>query len=173
MEEKDVILEYFEANLGKDIPLPPFTLPEPIKVEEGAMKKVVWAAGDQNPLYWDEKYARKTRFGGLIASPMFILYLRLRGLFAPHRDFALNPKPFVYPAPGTQGMKNLAGGSEIEYFQPVRPGDTIYISYKLLSVKKRWSKELKKNMYILTDLYTHTNQLGELVATDKKTYIRI
>ena len=173
MTERDTILDYFEARVGTETPLPPFSLPQPIEVEKGMMKKVAWAAGDQNPLYWDEKYARKTRYGGIIAPPFFMCYLRLRGLFAARRDFALNPEPFVYPAPGTQGMRNIAAGGEIEHFQPIRPGDVINISYKLVSVKKRWSKELKKNMYILTDHYTLTNQLDELVATENKTYIRV
>ena len=40
-------------------------------VERGAIRRFAEAIGDPNPLFNDEREARKTRFGGMIASPTF------------------------------------------------------------------------------------------------------
>lgn len=41
------------------------------EVEKGALRKFADAVGDRNPLYWDDEYARNSRFGTLIAPPGF------------------------------------------------------------------------------------------------------
>ena len=80
------------------------------EVEKGAIKKFAEAIGDPNPLFTDEKAARQTRYGGLIAPPTFL------------RSMEPGPPkaPFAIPYDGL-----LDGGSEWEYFGPVRPGDRI------------------------------------------------
>ena len=47
---------------------------EPVthEVEKGAIRKFAEALGDANPLFNDEEAARKTRYGGMIASPTFL-----------------------------------------------------------------------------------------------------
>src|SRR5713226_4508197 len=41
-------------------------------VERGAIRRYCQAMGNLNPLYLDEEYARDTRYGGVIAPPLFI-----------------------------------------------------------------------------------------------------
>ena len=38
-----------------------------MEVEKGAIKKFADAVDDPNPLYWDEEYARGSRYGSIIA----------------------------------------------------------------------------------------------------------
>ncbi|MFH1381615.1 MAG: MaoC family dehydratase N-terminal domain-containing protein [Chloroflexota bacterium] len=167
--ERDPILEEYEAQVGKE------ALPQPCKfvTEKGAMQKVAWAAGDTNPLWWDEKYARSTCFGGIIASPIFLLWFPLRGMWPSQRDAALNPKVELHFSAGGTLLRNVVGGRQDEWFRPIRPGDTISLSLKLQSVKKRWSKALNNNMYILDDKLVLKNQFGQIVATELRTSIRI
>ena len=39
------------------------------EVEKGAIKKFADAVDDGNPLYWDEEYAKNTKYGSIIAPP--------------------------------------------------------------------------------------------------------
>src|SRR6266566_6090129 len=87
-----------------------------VEVERGAIRRFAEAVGDPNPLFNDEKRARQTRFGGMIAPPTFC-----RSLGAPILDVKLNMAQF----------RGLDGGSEWEYFEPVRPGDRITVQSKL------------------------------------------
>ena len=41
------------------------------QVEKGAIERFADAADDQNPLYYDEEYARNSRYGSIIAPPGF------------------------------------------------------------------------------------------------------
>ena len=80
--------------------------PGTIDVEKGAIIKFAEAIGDDNPLYSDEVAARASRFGGLIAPPTF-----LRSALSARPDL-----PFDVPF-----ERVLDGGSDWEYFVPVRP----------------------------------------------------
>ena len=51
--------------LGKEYE--PFEFP----IEKGKIREMAAAAYDDNPIYFDEEYAKKTRFGGIIAPPHF------------------------------------------------------------------------------------------------------
>ncbi len=169
MAEKDALLEGYEAQIGKEI------LPQPCRweAEKGAMQKVVWAAGDLNPLWWEEIYARRTRYGGIMASPMFREWFVLRGAWVAQKDFVLNPRWVVWVADAVPGVRTVAGGKDCEYFRPIKPGDIISLSHKLKSVKKRWSKSLNTNVYILDDELILKNQFDEVVAIHRNTSIRV
>ncbi len=43
------------------------------EIEKGMIRQFVQAIDDQNPLWQDEEYARKSQYGGIIAPPHFIL----------------------------------------------------------------------------------------------------
>jgi len=95
-------------------------------VEAGAIKKFARAIGDTNPLFNDDEAARKSRYGGLIAPPTFLRSMNS----GPSNVSVQSP----YPA-------NLDGGSEWEYFEPVRPGDRITVTTYLAvstSVQAGW-----------------------------------
>lgn len=162
MSEKDELLEVMQESVGRE--QGPYTC----EVDKGMMMKVPWAVDDPNPLWRDEQYARQTRYGGLIASPYFVEFLRFRGL----SDYG-GPTPPTTPRRALPGRPaNVVGGEEVEFFRPIRPGDTITIRRHTAAVKKAFSHSLKRDVVIETLEQTFSNQFGEVVATHKSTNVK-
>ncbi len=127
--------------------------PATLEVEKGAVARFAEAVGDPSPLFNDEAAARKTRLGGLVAPPTFLRSLRLE-------------RPTVPDAPFE---KLLDGGSDWEYFEPVRVGDHIT---GVVRIADLWERSGRLGTMLFTVLeFTYTNQLGELVATQRNTLI--
>ena len=123
-------------------------------VERGAIRKFAEAIGDDNPLYNDEEAARNTRYGGLIAPPTFMRSMN------PGRSKATVQSP--YPAA-------LDGGSEWEYFEPVRPGDRISVTMKVSEMFEREGR-LGNMLFIIRET-KYVNQFGKTVAIQRGTGI--
>lgn len=116
-------------------------------VEAGAIRRFAEAIGDPNPLYFDEEYARQTRWGGVIAPPTFLCTL-------------LAPLPLPPVEFGTMGLN---GGNKFECFRPVRPGDVIAAQARLAEVR---AVEGRSGGMLITEReISYTNQAGDLVAT--------
>jgi len=113
-------------------------------------------------LFWDTEYARKSRYGGIIAPQEF--------------------NPFAWPVERKEairlggpigkepGQRVLNGGSEARYGVPMRPGDVIRSGTKLVEVYEKTGR-LGVMMFLINET-TWTNQTGELVKVDRKTSIR-
>ena len=123
-------------------------------VEAGAILKFALAIGDPNPVFNDEEAARRSRYGGLIAPPTFLRSMGPGPLKAQVRS--------PYPA-------NLDGGSEWEYFEPVRSGDRITVTVKVVDISERQGR--LGNMVFTTRETRYVNQIGRLVATQRGTGI--
>ena len=130
--------------------------PRSTDIEKGAIRRFAQAIDDPNPLYRDEAAARGSRYGGIIAPPTF-----LRSVPAERPELPLD-RPLG---------RLLDGGSEWEYFEPVRPGDTITAVTRLADLAERVSKSIGQ-MLIVTFETTYTNQLGQVVASQRSTSIR-
>ncbi len=126
-------------------------------VERGAIRRFAEAIGDQNPLFHDEQRARELPFGGMIATPTFC-----RSLGSPIPDVRM-------PALG-DSFRGLDGGSDWEYFHPIRPGDRITVQTKLVDLKE--SEGRLGPMVFITMETTYTNQFGQLCVTQRSTGIR-
>ena len=120
------------------------------EIEKGMIRRFVQAIDDQNPLWQDEEYARKSQYGGIIAPPHFILTIGFEQ--AQQKMVTLMP-----------GAGRLHGGTELEHYQPVRPGDTITVSGKIAQVRERESSKLGKMVFVTFDM-SYKNQRQELVA---------
>ena len=129
--------------------------PKTIEVEKGAIIKFAEAIGDENPVYNDEEAARASRHGGLIAPPTF-----LRSAVSARPEL-----PFEVPF-----ERLLDGGSDWEYFEPVRPGDRITAVSRIEDINERNGRI--GLMLISTIIITYTNQFGQVVATQTNTSIR-
>lgn len=129
--------------------------PLTMEVEKGAIVKFAEAIGDDNPLWTDEIKARKGKYGGLIAPPTFLRSIRID---RPELPFDL---PFT---------RLLDGGSDWEYFQPVRAGDLITAKNQITDLQERVGR--MGLMIIMTNLITYVNQFQEVVATQTNTSIR-
>ena len=117
------------------------------------------------PLYWDEEYARGTKWGGIIAP----------------RDF----NPFAWPVdrppgppsagarPGQtpkKGENILNGGQADTWFAPIRPGDVMTRRTRLSHWEERTGR-LGLTLFSYTEIAWH-NQDGELVRRRISTGIR-
>ena len=125
------------------------------EVEKGAIIKFAQAIGDYNPLFNDEQAARASRYGGLIAPPTFL------------RSTPSGPMKVSIKSPFSA---NLDGGSEWEYFVPVRPGDTITVTQKFADVYERNARAFGKMMFTIRET-KYVNQFGQTVALQRSTGI--
>ena len=148
MADESSILEQHRSEIGKESP------PRSEEVETGAIRRFVNALGDHNPLYEDGELARKSRYGGKIAPPLFVI------TFGRQRR----------PQPDTRlGRAMINAGTEYEFFQPIRPGDVITHTSKLVDVKERMGR--LGRMFISVTETTYVNQRGEMVAIARGTRI--
>ena len=129
--------------------------PRTYDVERGAIRRFAEAIGDANPIFNDEKGARTSRFGGMIAPPTFC-----RSMGSPAPDVRIE----------LVGNRGLDGGSDWEYFHPIRPGDRITVQSKLVDLRE--SEGRLGPMVFITIETSYTNQFGELCATQRSTGIR-
>ena len=129
--------------------------PMVLEVEKGHIKGFAEAVGDPNPLWNDEAIARRSRYGGIIAPPTFLRSVRI----------ARPQPPFDVPFD-----RLLDGGSEWEYFEPVRAGDRLTAMAEIADVSER-SGRLGVMLFMVIEI-KYTNQLDELVATQRNTIIR-
>ncbi len=117
---------------------------------EEASKDVIrhygWGVGDDNPLYCNEEYTKKTKYGRIIAPPLF-----LYSIF----DAVI--------APGLPDIQWIYSGADWTFFKPVFVNDKIKAKAILADVKEV-SGKLVKRMIIQTGEVTYTNQNGELVG---------
>ena len=115
-------------------------------------------------LYWDEAYAKNTRFGGIIAPPYF-------NPFAYHIDEARMQGPSTAGVLTSEpGTRPLNGGGEVEYYEPIRPGDVITAVSKIVDIYERQGR-LGLTMFTITET-SWTNQKGQLVRIYRSTSIR-
>ena len=125
------------------------------EVEKGAIIKFAQAIGDDNPLFADEVAARSGPHGGLVAPPTF---LRSIPVGRPELPFDLSLD------------RVLDGGSDWQYFEPVRPGDRITAVATITDITERAGR--LGTMVISTVVYAYRNQFNQMVATQTSTTIR-
>ena len=124
------------------------------EVEKGAIIKFARAIGDTNPIYNDEEAARKSRYGGLVAPPTFF------------RSMRSGPMKVDVQSPYSA---NLDGGSEWEYYEPVRPGDRITVTTKISNIFERAGR--LGNMMFIQRETKYVNQFGSTAAIQRITGI--
>jgi 3-hydroxybutyryl-CoA dehydratase len=106
---------------------------------------------DLHPLYLDEDFARKSRYGGLIAPPSIHILLM----------FACTPVDDWMRSPGT-----INAGQSWSYNVPARPGDTITLSARALD------KFIKKGRLFVIHDNVFFNQQGEVICAGRGWTIR-
>jgi hydroxyacyl-ACP dehydratase HTD2-like protein with hotdog domain len=125
--------------------------PTTLEVERGHVARFAEAIGDDNPAYT----AGTPQSGGVVAPPTFLRAIR-------------DVRPVVpFDVPFT---RLLDGGSDWEYFEPVRAGDTITAVGRIEDMRERTGSI--GQMLISTIKITYRNQAGAIVATQTSTSIR-
>jgi len=131
------------------------------EVEKGNIRDFAVAIGDLDPMFYDEGYAKKTRFGGIIAPNTF------SHTFRGEKTSLLRSIPQI----GARiPQKLLHGEHEIEYFKAVRPGDTVTFKIKIADIYEREGKRSGKMDVVVLDIPCF-NQDGEEVVKYRQTFV--
>jgi len=152
MVEDSLITDELRSKIGIE------SEPEVYEIEKGMIRRFVLAIDDPNPLWRDEAYARKSRYGGIIAPPTFVLTVGFDEL----QRQVLESVPYG-------GI--LHGSTELECYQPVRPGDIITVTTKIANIRERQGGRMGKMVFVTLDI-TYKNQRQELVARCQQVFIR-
>ncbi|MBI2871656.1 MAG: MaoC family dehydratase N-terminal domain-containing protein [Chloroflexi bacterium] len=102
--------------------------------------------GDANPLFRDPAYARKSRYGGIVAPPCF-----------------LGSVYWVTGRVGFPGIHAWNAGSDWEFCLPVREGDTLSCSTRLVDVQEKRSRAAGRSFIEYVE-GVYRNQTGEMVG---------
>lgn len=113
--------------------------------------------GDDNPLWTDEEYASKTRYGCILAPPLFLHSCCMPAGGA--------------PGGGLPGVFGMWAQDLWEWYLPIRVNDRISGNGKLVEVKEKEGRYAGK-MVEQTLLNTFYNQKGEVIAKYWNTALR-
>ena len=91
-----------------------------ITVDE--IRHYVLGHGERNPLYIDPEYGKGTRYGSLIAAPLYLNEIK-------HTSGT--------PVGGLPGVQSFHGGNDWELFHAVYPGDRIGATYRPVDVVEK------------------------------------
>ena len=119
------------------------------------------AAGDSNPIYFDESAAREAGYAGIVVPPLFLPWA-----LSPNRSLAELREDGLYRARAKRVSlrvkRMMFAGEEWEHLAPVYPGDTITGAVRLESLEE---KQGSSGRFVLQTTETrYTNQHGVVVA---------
>lgn len=111
-----------------------------------AVRHFCWGIGDDNPLYCDPAYGASTRWGTGLAPGCFLYTIDT-----------------TVVAPKLRGIQWMYGGTDWEWYRPIRHRDSFTVRAKLLdAVEKRGARA--RAFIIQSGEVLYTNQHGELVC---------
>ncbi len=159
MSSESLITDEIRSWIGREVP--PWT----IEVTRRDVARFAVATDDLNPLYLDEDRAKQSRYGGLIAPPLF--YMAPLTEPVPETELRTDGLPFEgkFPVPPTPLPRLMDGGTEVEFLQPVRVGDVLTGRSQITDI---YQKEGRSGPLIFVQRETtFTNQNGALVLIEK------
>jgi len=130
-------------------------------VEEGAIQRYAQAIGDPNPLYNDPDFARKTKYGRLLAPPGFTGW--------PVKTGRLSERLIGSLAKAGAPSRLLDGGIEFEFIEPIGAGDVLAATTKIANITERETR-LGKTMFTMLET-TFVNNKGDLALRSRSTFI--
>lgn len=152
MTNESVITEEMRNAIGVE------SEPSVYEIEKEPIRRWAESLGDPNPLYRDEEYAKKQGYRGLVAPPAFMAQYAFPIKFGlPRASFK---RPFT---------RNLNGGNEYEFFNPIQSGDVITSTTKIADLFERDGR-MGKMLFVITET-TYKNQDGDVVAKARNTGI--
>ena len=111
-----------------------------------SVRHFCWGLGDENPLFCDAGYGAASQWKSALAPGCFLYTIDT-----------------TVVAPKLRGIQWLYGGTDWEWYLPVRHRDSFTVRARLLdAVEKQGGKA--KNFIIQTGEVLYTNQRGELVC---------
>ncbi len=139
-------------------------------VSEHEIRRYCYAIDDLNPLYVDADAATAGPHRGIIAPPLFLAIPFARDTPLGHiREDGIPMPPGDAARPAISATRTMAGGTEVEFRLPVRPGDTLTQRRRVVDMYER---EGRTGPMVFTVTETeYVNQRDEVVAVERTTGI--
>ena len=142
------------------------------QVTERDILRYTVSIGDKNPLWRDKAFAAKSPHKDVVAPPFFITMIPVEEEDIDEMNEAGLGKSMglrmEVPTPGFGGA--MATGRDMEFYEPIRPGDTITVEEELVDVFEKQGR--RGPMIFIYSTRTYTNQHGKVVAREKAGLIR-
>lgn len=154
----DEAIAAMRKRIGMERPAKPWNT----VATKDAIRHFAEGFGDLNPLWIDEEYARKTKYGGIVAPPTFIF------------TFSSGPRYIgAKPSRGTglPGLHGLFSGCDLEFYQPVLLNDRLTGTSRLADVIEKKS-EFAERIVFYVDETVYRNQREEAVAKERRWHSR-
>jgi acyl dehydratase len=153
------ILGILKMQIGQEM-----TYTDEFEVEKGMIQRFAIAVGDSNPIYFEEEFARKTIYKGMIAPFTFLFEWNhhSHSILSPEKRRSLFKDLKSQP-------RVLRGVNEYNIIQPVRPGDIITSKSRLSEAYEKQGKSGLLIFAVCENIYY--NQKQEVLGKSRDTYI--
>lgn len=155
-----LLTEEIRSLIGRET-----TYQAPEELGRASLRYFALAIGDDNPLYFDQKFAKRTRFGGIIAPPTFVCETN-QYMMGPLRENGYIGHEWQIPL---RNVRLFRGGNEYEFFQPVRPTDQLTVRWRIADIYETRS-DSGCLLFVISEA-RFWNQKGELLAVNRETSI--
>jgi acyl dehydratase len=155
---------YVEDSAWEELGRETVRVSDPVSMRH--LKEYLAGADDWNPLYSDETFARQTRYGEIVAPPLFYLVASRR--VVPRSRLLEDGQYDDVMVPGVHGVSVLASW-DIEVGTLIRIGDVLTVRERVSSIEEKQGRSGK--LIVVQKQSEHTNQRGEWVARDTQTII--
>lgn len=157
----------------------PMVSPSPL--ESDTLRRFVQAIMDEDPLFYDVDFAKCTKFGGLVAPPLYPVHHFRR---PPNIPDPLDALTLHHELDGTQGSESLTyglppiaspfqrllnGGNEIEFFRCLRLGEKVKATARYVDVTRKNGKSGPLLIVVVETRFTTEDD--ELLLVNHQTLI--
>jgi acyl dehydratase len=163
----DEAIAVLRSRIGTPGPMGPESEP----YNQWSILRYLASVGDDNPLWWDEKYAAGTRWGGVVAPPRML-----------KQGSSATPASVTRPIDASRvtfmgedvlrGVFAMIAGTRIVFERPVRIGDRLHAQSAPYDVLERKSRMAGRSLELVNKT-VYYNQNEELVATAYDSVIRM
>jgi hypothetical protein len=153
-------------------------------VDAEYLRRFTQAVMDPDPMYWDEEYARSSRYGEITTPPIMVSYMASR--IRPDQEdpitraFEENPesdgigsvqRPGELPPVPTNLVRVLNAGNELEVYQYPSIGDKIFFQNRYSEIRERVGRD-GKPFLIITRETRYWNQKDQVLCITRASTIR-
>ena len=154
----DEMIDWVRSMIG--IELRPRSIYFNTEASRDTIRHFVDGIADPNPLYRDEAYAARTRYGKLVAPPSFLYSVYLPGGGMPNMGNWLPPG------------NGMDGGTDWEWHQPILQGDSFTYAETITNVEEKQTRMWGRT-YRIDGEVVYWNQRGETVAKSRGWVFRL
>lgn len=161
--EESLITEKAKAVIGKETKhyLGEITLRD--------IQRYAITVGETNPIYFDEEFARRTPYRGIIAPPNMLPAIINWGIGPGEEELNPDGTEMREERVPLKVKRVMGGGQELEFLVPVRPGDRFTLTTKIKDIYQREGRTGPLVFTVTENLFT--NQKNEPVLRCTQTVI--